>query len=233
MSMIHFENFTHLTFDCYGTLINWEHGILAALRPVLARHDISIAAAELLQLYAKYEAEQEAGPYQTYHQVLRGVVAQIGAALGFTPTETELEALPTSVGRWPAFADSVEALRRLQQRYKLVILSNIDDAMFAETARLLQVAFDAVITAQQVGHYKPALTNFQVAFQRLGVTPQHVLHVAQSLFHDHVPAKQLGLTTVWVNRPSACPGTGVALPVQVTPDLQVPDLQSLADLMHL
>ena len=231
--MIPFENFTHLTFDCYGTLIDWETGILEAVRLVLARRGITAEAEQLLRLYVKYEAAQEAGSYKPYRDVLQGVMAGIADELGFVPMAAELQALPDSVGHWPPFADTMAALMRLQTRYKLVIISNIDDTMFAETNALLQVVFDDIITAQQVGSYKPALQNFHVALARLGVPPQQVLHVAQSLHHDHAPAKALGLTTVWVNRPSRLPGTGLALPVQVTPDLEVPDLQSLVALMGL
>src|SRR5215831_7667211 len=231
--MIPFENFTHLTFDCYGTLIDWETGILAAVMPVLARRGIAADAEQVLRLYVKYEAEQEAGPYKSYRDVLQGVMAGIASELGFVPTAAELRVLPDSVGHWPPFADTVAALMRLQTHYKLVIISNIDDAMFAETNTLLQVTFDDIITAQQVGSYKPALQNFHFALARLGVPPQQVLHVAQSLHHDHVPAKALGLTTVWVNRPSRLPGTGLTLPVQVVPDLEVLDLRSLVEMLGL
>ena len=231
--MIHFENFTHLTFDCYGTLIDWETGILAAVTPVLARRGIAAAAEQLLQLYVKYEAQQEAGPYKPYRDVLQGVMAGIASEVGFVPTVSELQALPDSVGYWPPFADTVAGLTRLQTRYRLVIISNIDDAMFAETNVLLQVTFDDIITAQQVGSYKPALQNFHFTLARLGVPPQQVLHVAQGLYHDHVPAKALGLTTVWVNRTSRLPGIGLALPVHVSPDLEVPDLRGLVEMMGL
>jgi len=232
-AMIHFENFTHLTFDCYGTLIDWETGILRAVKAVLVQHNRSVQDAEILQLYAKAEAAEEAGAYQSYRTVLRNVMARIGAELGFQPTEAELDSLPDSVGQWPAFPDTVAALKRLQTRYKLVIISNIDDALFAESNKLLQVKFDDIITAQQVGSYKPARQNFHFALKRLGVPQSQVLHVAQSLYHDHVPAKALGFTTVWVNRRSALPNTGVSLPVAVTPDLEVPDMQSLVAAMGL
>jgi 2-haloacid dehalogenase len=231
--MVNFEDFTHLSFDCYGTLIDWETGILAAVAPVLERHDISVEEGQLLELYAKFEAEQEAGAYRPYRIVLCGVMASLAAALGFAPTEADLDVLSDSVGRWRPFADSVEALRRLKTRYQLVILSNVDDAMFAATAKLLEVELDDVITAQQVGSYKPARANFRHALDRLGVPRRQVLHVAQSLFHDHVPAKELGFTTVWVNRASRCPGTGVALPAQAAPDLEVPDMKSLVELLGL
>ena len=231
--MIEFEKFTHLSFDCYGTIIDWEAGILSAVVPVLERHQVSIEEAEILQLYARFEAEQEAGLYKSYAQVLMGVMEKFGAELGFTPSEADLLALPESVGGWPPFPDSVEALRRLQVGFELVILSNIDDDLFAATEAMLGVEFDEVITAQQVGSYKPSLENFDFALERLQVPQQQVLHVAQSLFHDHAPAKELGFTTVWVNRPSRCPGVGVAPPTQSSPDLEVVDLASLVKLVGI
>jgi 2-haloacid dehalogenase len=225
--MLNFNSFTYLTFDCYGTLIDWETGILTAVRPILQRHGVSPDDAAVLGHYTRLEAELEAGPYRAYREVLQGVVDGLGEAYGFRPDAAEREALPASVGTWPPFPDSVAALQQLKSRFALVILSNIDDALFAETNRLLGVEFDAVITAQQVGSYKPCLTNFETALQRLVVPKAQVLHVAQSLYHDHVPAKALGLSTVWVNRPSRLPGTGLALPAEAAPDLTVPDLQSL------
>ena len=228
--MIEFEKFSHLTFDCYGTIIDWETGILSAVHPVLERHGITFEEAEILQLYARLEAEQEAGAYKPYKQVLMGVMGGFGEELGFTPSEADLLALPESVGVWPPFSDSIEALQRLQMGFDLVILSNIDDDLFAASERVLGIEFDEVITARQVGSYKPSRRNFDVALDRLLVPRQQVLHVAQSLFHDHAPAKQLGFTTVWVNRPSRCPGIGVAPPTQCSPDLEVPDLRSLVEL---
>lgn len=231
--MIEFETFTHLTFDCYGTIIDWETGILSAVQPVLESHGVSIEEAEVLKLYARYEAEQEAGPYKPYKQVLGGVMESLGAELEFTPAESDLRALPESVGSWPPFPDSVEALQRLQVGFELVILSNIDDDLFAQTETLLGFEFDEVITAQQVGSYKPSTENFHSALERLQVSRQQVLHVAQSLFHDHEPAKQLGFTTAWINRPSRCPGVGLAPPTQASPDVELPDLESLAELIGL
>ncbi|TNF73084.1 MAG: haloacid dehalogenase type II [Acidobacteria bacterium] len=226
--MIQFEDFSHLTFDCYGTLIDWEAGIVAAVQPVLESRGLAVDEKEVIRLYARFEAEEESGSYRRYRSVLRGVMASLGAKLGFAPTESDLDALPRSVGSWPPFSDTVEALARLKKRYKLVILSNIDDEMFAETVKKLGTDFDEVITAEQVGSYKPALANFRFAVDRLGVPQERILHVAQSLYHDHVPAKELGFTTVWVNRPSRWPDTGVALPADASPDLEVPDMDSLA-----
>lgn len=228
-----FERFTHLTFDCYGTLIDWETGILRAVQPVLQRHELMVLDTAILQLYTKVEAELEAGPYLPYREVLRGVMAALAIELGFTPEEGELDALADSVREWPPFRDSADALRRMQQRYKLVILSNIDDDLFAASQRLLGVQFDEVITAQQVGSYKPNPNHFTAAQARLGVPKEQILHVAQSLYHDHLPAQGLGFTTVRVNRPSLLPGTGLALPVEVMPDWEVPDMRALAQQMGL
>jgi len=230
---IDFTSFSHLTFDCYGTLIDWESGILEAVGGVLARHGLIVPEEQILRLYAAFEAEIEAGPYRKYRDVLRGVMHGFGLELGFEPDEGDLEELPTSVGRWPAFSDSSGALERLASRYKLVILSNIDDALFVESRKVLGVQFDDVITAQQIGSYKPAARNFEHALERLGVAKARVLHVAQSLYHDHAPAKRLGFTTAWVNRPSRCPGVGVAPASDVVPDVEVENMAALADLCGL
>jgi 2-haloacid dehalogenase len=230
---MNYPYFTHLSFDCYGTLIDWETGILSALRPLLERHGVSATEEQVLRLYTQYEAEQEAGEYRSYRRVLQEVTERLASAFGFAPAQADRDILPNSVGQWPPFPDTVEALGRLKTRYRLVILSNIDDTLFAETQRQLKVPFDAVITAEQVGSYKPDRANFQFLLNRLGVPRERILHVAQSLYHDHVPARELGFSTVWVNRRSRLPGTGLSLPAQVTPDLEVPNLKSLADAMGL
>ena len=226
--MLDFDDFKVLTFDCYGTLIDWETGIWEALSPVFTNHNVPIEREAALQRYAGLEAELERGPYLEYKQILRRVLEGLGQQLGFTPTATELAHFSESVRDWPAFADSPAALQALQRKYQLAILSNIDDDLFAYSAQRLQVNFDFVITAQQARSYKPSLNNFQLAFQRVGQPPARILHVAQSLFHDHVPAKSLGLHTVWVNRRHDRPGFGATPPAAATPDLEVPDLQSLA-----
>lgn len=223
-----FETFTVLTFDCYGTLIDWESGLWDALRPIFVRHHVELTAEETLELFGTLEAEAEQGTYRDYKTILRGILGELGVRLGFTPTPQEQEHFAMSVQDWPAFSDVPRALQALQQRYKLAIISNIDDDLFAFSARRLQVQFDWVITAQQARSYKPALHNFHLAFTRLGVPRETILHVAQSLFHDIVPAQQLGLATVWVNRRHHKPGFGATPPAQAQPDLEVPDLQTLA-----
>lgn len=228
--MLDFSEFEYLTFDCYGTLIDWESGILRAVRPILAAHSVVLADEEILRLYGEFEAEAESGGFQIYRQILEGVVRKFGEHLGFTPSAAEVESLPLSLAHWPPFPDAVEALRRLHSRYKLAIVSNVDSDLFAGTANMLGVAFDAVITAQEVGSYKPSLNNFRQAFQRIGKPQEKVLHVAQSLYHDIAPARTLGLRCVWVNRRAEQTGSGATKPGTAVPDLEVPSLKALADL---
>jgi 2-haloacid dehalogenase len=228
MHMLTFDQFEVLTFDCYGTLIDWESGIWAALAPILANHRAHVSPDKALELYGELEAEAERGEYREYRTVLRAVLEGVGGRLGFTPTAGELQDFPASVKDWPAFPDSPAALQALKTKYKLAIISNIDDDLFAYSAQRLQVQFDWVITAKQVRSYKPSANNFQVAFQRIGVSRTKILHVAQSLFHDIAPAKALGLSTVWVNRRHGKAGPGATPPAQAQPDLEVPDLRTLA-----
>ena len=227
--MLHFDDFDVLTFDCYGTLIDWETGLWEALQPILAQHRITLAMDEALVLYGALESEAERGPYHTYRTVLRMALEGLGSRLGFVPTEIELERFAASVADWPAFPDSALALQALHKKYKLAIISNIDDDLFAMSAQRLDVQFDWLITAQQARSYKPSLHNFQMALARIGVPPQKILHVAQSLYHDIAPARALGLSTVWVNRRHAQPGFGATPPGQAQPDVEVPDLRTLAE----
>jgi 2-haloacid dehalogenase len=231
--MLDFDRFTHLTFDCYGTLIDWEAGILGAIQGVVSRHGLEVPDERILASYSRIEAEVEHGPYRRYREILGTVMAKMASELGFAPLPEDLDALPESLGDWPPFPDTIDSLKRLATRYKLVILSNVDDDLFAKTAARLGDPFHDVITAQQVGSYKPSLENFRFALKRLAIEKDRLLHVAQSLYHDHVPAKAIGLSTVWVNRKSLRPGVGLAPEVSVTPDLEVPDLASLVEAMHL
>jgi 2-haloacid dehalogenase len=228
--MLDFDRFTHLTFDCYGTLIDWERGILTALRPGLDRHGVVLSDDAALELYGELESAAEREPYRPYRALLATVMDGFGARLGFVPSADERAALAASVGDWPPFPDTVEALRALADRYRLVILSNIDDDLFARSARHLGVEFAAVVTAQQVGSYKPDPRNFRALLERLDTAPDRVLHVAQSLFHDIAPANALGLTTVWVNRRHDRPGSGATPPATAHPNLEVDDLRTLAQL---
>jgi len=229
--MLNFTQFQVLSFDCYGTLIDWETGIFSALGSILAAHGKSIADAELLKVYSELESEAEQGEFCSYREVLGSVVRGFGERLGFKPTEAQVRSLPDSLASWLPFPDTVAALQKLKARYQLAVISNVDDDLFAATARRLEVAFDHVITAQQARAYKPSLLIFNLAQQRIGVAPARWLHAAQSVYHDVVPGKSLGLSTAWVNRPSIRPGSGAAKQASAEPDIEVKSLQELADLL--
>lgn len=224
--MLNWNQFRVLTFDCYGTLIDWESGILNALKPVFISHQVKARTDDALELFGALESQEER-TYKSYRSVLANVLAGIGDTLGFVPSQEEKQQFARSVADWAPFPDTVAALRGLKQKYRLVILSNVDDDLFAHSAEKLQVPFDDVITAQQCKSYKPSLNNFRVAEKRVGVPRDQWLHVAQSLFHDIAPAKQLGLHTVWVNRRWDQPGTGATPPTEATPDVQVKSLGEL------
>jgi 2-haloacid dehalogenase len=217
---IDYSAFDALTFDCYGTLIDWETGLLAGLRAVLAAHRVDGTDDELLEAYADAEATLEKGPYLRYREILAGGLRAVAARLAITVTDGEAMAFGGSVADWPAFPDSA-ALARLKTRFRLGALTNCDDDLFAASNRRLDVAFDWIVTAQQVHSYKPDTRNFVALFERLaadGVRRERILHVAQSLFHDHVPAKRLGLTTVWIDRRYGRPGSGATPPAEARPD---------------
>jgi 2-haloacid dehalogenase len=230
MSTIDFDQFDVLTFDCYGTLIDWETGILAGLRRVLDPRGVAPDDDDLLERYARHEAALEAGPYLRYRDVLARSLQGVSAELGIEPTDRELEAFGGSVGDWPAFPDSAAALARLAGRFRLGVITNCDDDLFAASNRRLGVTFDWVITAQQARSYKPSLRGFELAFERIGIPRARILHVAQSLFHDHVPAKDLGMTTAWINRRHGRPGSGATPPASAAPDLEVADMATFAAL---
>lgn len=230
MPSFDFDRYEVLTFDCYGTLVDWETGIVAGLRIALGPAGADVTDDELLGRFGHHEAIAEAGAYRPYREVLRRTLAGIAGDLDLHPTEEAVEAFAGSVGDWPAFTDSAESLATLASRFRLGVITNCDDDLFAASERRLGSPFTWVITAQQVGSYKPSHRNFEVAFARIGVPTDRILHVAQSLYHDHVPAKALGLSTVWVDRRHGRTGSGATPPAEARPDLVVPDLRTLAEL---
>lgn len=227
--MLNFGDFEVVTFDCYGTLIDWESGLLNSLSPMLSTYNVKIGREELLALYGELETIEESGDYQAYREVLKNVLRRLGSRLGFTPNRDELENFPDSIRDWLPFSDTVAALKRLQHTYRLAIISNIDDDLFAYSTNHLQVEFDWLITAQQVKSYKPSLNNFNRALEIIGLPKGKILHVAQSLYHDIAPAQSLGLSTVWINRRYNQSGFGATPPSEATPDLSFPDLESFAN----
>ena len=227
-------DFEALSFDCYGTLIDWEAGLSAVLVPWARAHGLDVTEEQLLTEYSAAEAAAEAGhPADLYPDVLARSMRVVGGRLGAEVTAEEAARLAGSVPDWPAFADSRDALAALGTRFKLIILSNVDRASFAGSNARLGTEFTSVITAQDVGSYKPAQRNFDTLLSeaaRLGVGQGKLLHVAQSLFHDHVPAKRAGLPTVWINRRHARPGWGATPepPAPVTPDWEFPSMAAFA-----
>ena len=226
---VDFDGVEYLTFDCYGTLIDWERGILDAMSPILKRHGHSIDDGTLLERYAAFEAEIEAGPFSPYREVLRGVVDRFGEWLGFVPSEEDRARFSASVSDWPAFPDSPDALARLARRFRLVMLSNVDDDLFEGSNERLGRPFHAVFTAGRIGSYKPDPRNFRYMIERLGGNPRTIVHVAQSLFHDIAPARGMGLQTVWINRRRGLGGSGATPPAEARPDLEVASLEELAE----
>ena len=200
------SSFQILTFDCYGTLIDWETGIWDALQPLLARDpNTQVTRATALSTFAELESDQESKtPSVVYEEILTRVHQRLAVALGLDSTAEEDHAFGASVPIWPAFPDTAEALRSLAHRYKLVILSNISNRAIAASNKKLGVTFDAIHTAEEIGSYKPSPENFRYLLNRLdtdfNARPSDVLHVAQSLFHDHVPAIAAGLSTAWIDR---------------------------------
>ena len=221
-------DFDVLTFDCYGTLIDWETGLAEAFAPVLAAHGVAAEREDLLARYARHEAAAEAGPYLTYREVVARGLDGVAGELGFTPTAEERAAFGAAVADWPAFPDSAAALAQLATRFRLGVITNCDDDLFAGASERLGVTFDPLVTAEQAGAYKPAERPFEVAFARLDLPRERILHVAQSLFHDHVTAKRLGLTTVWIDRRRGRAGSGATPETEARPDATYPDMASFA-----
>lgn len=233
--MLKLTDYEALSFDCYGTLIDWEAGIAAVLRKWADKNNLQMTNEELLTAYSDHEAKAEVEfPSSLYSEILAKSIRALGEELNVPVTDSEAEEFGNSVPEWPAFPDSSEALARLAKHYKLIILSNVHREGFAGSNKRLKGDFAAIVTAQDVGSYKPSLRNFAAldkAIEDLGVPREKLLHVAQSLFHDHVPAKEVGLPTVWINRRHSDPGWGATPNPQapVTPDAEYKSMAEFAD----
>lgn len=225
---LEYERFEALTFDCFGTLIDWESGILRGLRATLDPHGIDAPDDELLELYSTAEGRAESGPYLRYRDIVGRCLREVGSHYGIEATDEAAAAFGESVGDWPSFPDSPAALARLKQRFRLGVITNCDDDLFARANQRLGVEFDWIVTAQSVGSYKPDRRNFEAAFRTLGLPRSRILHVAQSLYHDHIPAQELGLASVWIDRRHDRPGPGASPPATVTPNATYPDMASFA-----
>jgi 2-haloacid dehalogenase len=218
-----------LTFDCFGTLVDWETGLSRALREALPAAEASDD--ELLERYADHESAAERPPYRSYREVMAAAARGVAADLG-QPLPDEGAGVAASLPSWPPFPDSGAALRRLQRRFRLSPITNCDTELFLQAATGLGVDFDWMITAEMARSYKPDHAMFELAFERIPVPRARIVHVAQSLFHDHVPARELGLDSVWIDRRHGRPGRG-ATPeaADVSPLATFPDMASFAAVM--
>jgi 2-haloacid dehalogenase len=227
------SQFKALSFDCYGTLIDWETGIVEALAPLGER--AGVAPEQLLAAYGAIEHELETVfPALPYSQLLEKVHARLSEKFGVTPSTDEATAFGASVGDWPAFPDSAEALAYLKDHFQLIILSNVDRKSFAGSNRRLGVEFDQVLTAEEIGSYKPDLRNFDYLLEHAaeaGIAKGELLHTAQSLFHDHVPANRMGIASAWIDRRHDKEGAGATVLPDPMPnfDFRFTSLEELAE----
>jgi 2-haloacid dehalogenase len=227
-------DFQVLSFDCYGTLIDWETGIAEGLGQRFSGTEGADDRTKLLAAFARAEAAQQTEtPTLSYRQVLARVARRLGGELGIDISTADADAFGASVGNWRPFPDTVAALRYLGQHYRLIILSNVDRDSFAATNARLEVKFDAIYTAEEIGSYKPDPRNFAYLIDgvgKMGLPASAILHTAQSLFHDHLPAKAAGLATCWIDRAGAAVGGGASRELQsVRPDFRFATLGEMAE----
>ncbi len=227
LSAIEWTRTEWVSFDCYGTLIDWETGILSYLRPLLRSKGCEVQDSQILNLYSEFEPRQQSGGYRSYREVLAAVMGEFAAEFKMELNAGEANGLADSIGEGKPFPDTVAGLQDLKSRYRLAILSNIDDDLFGLTANHLQVRFDLVVTAQQVRSYKPSHRNFKALLEGIGVPRERLVHAAESLYHDVAPARELGIATVWVNRRQGKPAAASKL-VDVRPELEVASVGELA-----
>lgn len=234
MQPLDFSRFEALTFDCYGTLIDWEAGILAALDPFIAGLSPRPASGALISAYARHERAAETGAYRSYREVLGIVLTGLAREFGFPIGAARAWALAESLPRWPAFAETPGVLARLKARYRLAVLSNVDNQLFnapGGSRERLGAPLDVLVTAEDVRSYKPGRAHFDEGLRRLALPADRVLHIAESRYHDVAPARALGIATVWVNRHADRPSaSGHA---DARPDITVSSLAELAALMKL
>ncbi len=224
-----------LTFDCYGTLIDWESGMISALEPLTRRASSKLSRDAILEAHARHESAQQAQtPAKLYRDLLAVVYRRLAEEWGVSASWSECATYGRSVKDWPPFDDTVAALEILKRRYKLVILSNVDNESFAASNEKLGVAFDAIYTAEDCGSYKPSPRNFEYMLAKLttlGIERHDILHTAESLFHDHVPAKSLGLASCWIHRRHGQAGFGATVNPGETPKVDF-RFNSLADMVE-
>jgi len=225
--MINFNEFEVLTLSCLGTLIDWEKGLLKAVRPLFTHQDIVIGDQYFLKTFLQHESDMLQGEYVPYREIIKRILLKIGQTHGFVPTYAEIEEIIRSTREWRPFPDVTESLKTLKQQYKLAIISNLDRALFEEVSEQFLVEFDWIFTADEVRSYKPSSKIFNYALENMEIPPSKILHIGHSLVHDIIPAKSLKLSTVWVNRATLQKGSPLLHSPPVDPDLEVPDLKTL------
>jgi 2-haloacid dehalogenase len=223
-----FNQFSLISFDCYGTLVDWKKSLMDIMKPFIIRHKLDLSDDQLFNLFLKADQKIISDHYKPYHDVLIAVMDEMGKELNINLMQAERTCLVDRFGDWTAFPDSTDALQQLKKKYKLAIISNVDDELFDVTKRCLGVRFDYIITAKQVGSYKPSKNNFIKALEKFGLPSEKVLHAAQSIYHDIVPTNELGWSNVWINRYNEPERTDPA----EFPDLEVPDLASLVRIIR-
>jgi 2-haloacid dehalogenase len=208
-------DFKVLTFDCYGTLIDWESGMVEALKPLAAKVGRTLTRNQILEAHSRHESSQQlTTPAKRYSELLAVVYKRLAEEWDASVTWDDCRAYGNSIKDWPAFADTAEALKYLKQHFKLVILSNVDNESFSYSNKKLGVEFDAIFTAEDIGSYKPSPRNFEYMMDKLtvrGIEKEHILHTAESLFHDHAPANGFGLATCWIYRRHGQDGFGATM----------------------
>ena len=224
-----FTQFKILSFDCYGTLIDWHHSVLKIIQPLLHDYSIEMSDEDAFNLFLEADRSTIQKEYITYREVLTRVMEHIGKSLSLNLLDKDKSCLVDRFGDWDPFPDSHDALLALQEKYKLAIISNVDDEMFSLTMRCIGIRFEYIITAKQVQSYKPSHKNFAYALERFNVPKDQVLHIAQSIYHDIIPTNELGWKNVWVNRYNEPERTDPA----EYPDLEVPDLASLIRIINM
>lgn len=222
--VLRISDFKALTFDVYGTLIDWESGMVEGLRPLTSRLDREPGRDEILEAHARHESfQQRQTPARRYPDLLATVYRRLAEEWGAQASWSECRAYGQSVGQWPAFEDSAGALRYLNRHFKLVVLSNVDNESFSYSNEKLGVEFDAIYTAEDIGSYKPSDRNFDYLLERIvdiGIAREEVLHTAESMFHDHAPANKFGLTSCHIYRRHARKGFGATMRPEQMPEVR-------------
>jgi 2-haloacid dehalogenase len=233
-SAVKLTDFKVLTFDCYGTLIDWETGMVEALKPLANKSARKLTCDDILEAHARHESSQQIQtPAKLYRDLLATVYRRLAEEWRVAPTWNDCVAYGRSIRNWPAFADTAASLQYLKQHYKLAVLSNVDNESFSLSSEKLGVDFDAVYTAEDCGSYKPSSRNFEYMLAKLntlGLEKSEILHTAESLFHDHGPANEQGLTSCWIHRRHGQEGSGATVALTHTPKYDF-RFESLADLV--